>query len=178
MSIRSYTTLFSCIHDEPSQYGNLGRGTHYSIFRMVPPLQGKVKDFAVIWDEDHDERVIHAIEEMVMRQLMAGVLFVGERKGMLTVLIADGSLASADISGYRALVQEAVNNASIDDYWNVEVDVYRRGEYISSGIINDGSERVTTYLENIDNLWQLGMKKPPKKPSSVPDLFVANELTL
>ena len=30
-----YSTLFSCLYDEPDPVGQLGRGTHYSVMRSV-----------------------------------------------------------------------------------------------------------------------------------------------
>lgn len=56
----AYSRLFSCLHDEASPVGNLGRGTHFSIFRSVewldverqPLARPQIHDFAVIWDEN------------------------------------------------------------------------------------------------------------------------------
>jgi hypothetical protein len=42
----------------------------------------------VIWDEDHDERVIGVVERMYFAGLLHPVLFVGERKGSLTVVLS------------------------------------------------------------------------------------------
>ena len=72
--------------------GDFGRGTHYSVLRVpiwqdewLSPLpQGALLDFAVIWDEDHDERVMQVIEELYFSGLLGPVRFVGERKGSLT----------------------------------------------------------------------------------------------
>ncbi|MGN0933241.1 hypothetical protein [Falsigemmobacter intermedius] len=163
MTARHYSHLFSCLHDEPSQYGNIGRGTHYSVFRMVPPLAGRVQDFAVIWDEDHDTRVIDVIEELILRQLMAPVIFVGERKGSLTVIIKGGGRASQSLGEYRAAIQAATDASAIGDYWNAEVDIFSAGAEIDTGIINDGTLKVAAYLNNIVNLWELGIKVPTKK---------------
>lgn len=68
----SYSPFFQPLHDEKQAVGHFGRGTHYSVLRVpiwhderLKPLpQGELLDFAIIWDEDHDDRVIEPIEEM------------------------------------------------------------------------------------------------------------------
>ncbi|WP_253073410.1 hypothetical protein [Sodalis ligni] len=94
--IHQYSTLLSCLYDEQQPIGNLGRGTHYSIFRTVewldvnrtPVNLPQLHDFSVIWDEDHDERVINVIENIYMAGLLSPIQFIGERKGTLTVIVA------------------------------------------------------------------------------------------
>jgi hypothetical protein len=69
MAVPQYSNLFTCLHDKLESIGTLGRGTHYSVFRSVESLNvirrpltlPQINDFAVIWDEDHDTRVIEAI---------------------------------------------------------------------------------------------------------------------
>ena len=54
--INQYSTLLSCLYDEQQPIGNLGRGTHYSIFRTVEWLDVTLKtvdlhqlhDFSII----------------------------------------------------------------------------------------------------------------------------------
>ena len=68
--VPSYSKLFSTLHDEAEPVGNLGRGTHYSVFRAAewfdverrPLVQAQIHDFAIVWDEDHDTRVISTVE--------------------------------------------------------------------------------------------------------------------
>jgi hypothetical protein len=75
--------------DETQPVGHLGRGTHYSVLRVpiwhdegLNPLpQVALLDFAIICDEDHDERVMGAIEALYFRGLLAPVRFIGERVG-------------------------------------------------------------------------------------------------
>lgn len=180
MQTPTYSTLFSCLHDESHPIGNIGQGTHYSIFRSVewldvtraPLEKPQVHDFAVIWDEDHDERVLDAIEAIYMAGLLSPIQFIGERKGTLTVIVAakfyfTGS--DQDIDAYRQKLQSVVT-ASLkrDDYWGVELGMFDR-EPLSphqtqpKTLINDGEHRVITYIRNIDLLWALGTK--PFSPS-------------
>lgn len=76
-----YSALLACLYDEPEPVGHLGRGTHYSIFRtaewrdvVLDPLPvPQIHDFAIIWDEDHDTRVIEAVEAIYMTGLLSPI---------------------------------------------------------------------------------------------------------
>lgn len=174
----AYSTLISCIYDQPEPVGYLGRGTHYSIFRSVewrdvirqPLVIPQVHDFAVIWDEDHDTRVIPVIEKIYMKSLLSPVQFIGERKGTLTVLVAAKFHFGIDhnsLRAYKAALQEEANEVN-GDYWNVELGMFDRSEVDHQteveGIINDRDFKVKTYLRSIDFLWNLGTRAyvPPR----------------
>lgn len=166
-----YSSFFQCLYDEDEPVGNLGRGTHYSVLRCaewrdvtrkslaVP----QVHDFAIIWDEDHDIRVIEAVEAIYMADLLSPVQFIGERKGMLTVILA----ARFDSYGegaeaYAAKVTEVVGKLPNGDVWPVEVGLFDRSEIRHQidlkGLVSDHYHRVETYVRNIDSLWGLGTK--------------------
>lgn len=170
--IRQYSTLFTCLYDERAPIGSLGRGTHYSIFRCVEWLDvtrrqlsfPQIHDFAVIWDEDHDERVIDAIERIYMAGLLSPVQFIGERKGGLTAIVAAKFFYSgtqSDTLAYNRSI-EAITQ-QLDDPWNSEIGSFDRS-YVNShqnryeGLINDNDDRVGIYLANIDSLWGLGTR--------------------
>jgi hypothetical protein len=171
-----YSTLLSCIYDEPAPIGRIGRGTHYSVFRCAewrdvnwsPVEIAQVHDFAVIWDEDHDTRVIEVAEALYAKGLFAPVQFIGERKGSLSIILAakflyNGPVALVD--EYRKKLVGAVEAATEDDYWPLEIGVFDRAsgspfphqsDLVS--IIHDSEHRVDTYLRNVDSLWSLGTK--------------------
>src|SRR5690242_20442353 len=115
MTMPVYSALFSCLHDESKPIGNIGRGSHYSVFRAVqwkdalgePLPRAQMQDFAVVWDEDHDERVIKVAEEIYMAGLLFPIRFIGERKGMLTVIV-DTRLYSAKAARDSYLEQVTV----------------------------------------------------------------------
>lgn len=170
----TYSTLFSCLHDEPRPFGNLGRGTHYSIFRSVewldverqPLARPQIHDFAVIWDEDHDRRVIEVIEKIYMAGLLSPIQFIGERKGMLKVLVAAkfgvGHIGP-EIDRYVRQLEDL--SEAQGDTWPVEIGTFDRNDTSDRGhqtdlpgIIDDKDEAVFTYLKNIDYLWRLGTK--------------------
>ena len=162
-----YSPFFQTLHDETQPVGHLGRGTHYSVLRVpiwqdqwLNPLpRGALLDFAVIWDEDHDERVIQVIEDLYFCGLLAPVRFVGECKGSLSVLIDEKTVQARDhavLKNYR----EAVNDVGqgLEDPWPTTVDAVSGSKH---SIIHASKEDVTLYLRNIHMLWFLGAKTNP-----------------
>ena len=166
-----YSPFLATLHDETSPVGTLGRGTHYSILRAATwhdscldsLLKAELLDFAVIWDEDHDTRVMMVVETLYFDGLLAPIRFIGERKGGLTVLVAAETAKALDLPSYSERVEDAVKRSGLDDWWNVAVG-YVGAE---SSIVSAESEKVTVYLQNIDNLWNLGAKPRPQ-PESPP----------
>src|SRR5882757_5583273 len=96
--MESYSHFFQTLHDERSPTGRLGNGTHASILRAIvfhdPTLEplstGALADFAVIWDEDHDTRVIKAVESIYRAGFLGSLLMIGERKGALNAIVSQG----------------------------------------------------------------------------------------
>ena len=170
MAVRQYSNLFACLYDETEPVGHLGRGTHSSIFRCVerhdvemkPASEALIHDFAVIWDEDHDVRLIAAIERMYMAGLLAPVQFIGERKGMLSVIYAARFWSYGDVSTYQQAVASIAGGLPFDS-WAVEFGMFdRHQESVQTQvdcIINDTVPKVETYLRNLDNLWNLGTRR-------------------
>lgn len=170
--VRQYSDLFSCIYDEVAPIGQLGRGTHYSVFRCAewldvlrrPLAQPEVHTFAIIWDEDHDERVIEAVERIYMAGLLSPVQFIGERKGGLTAIVAAKFYfagSEADTQAYSRAVEDITQ--SLDDAWPAQIGSFDRQpgsphQNFYEGLINDTAHRVGVYLANIDSLWGLGTK--------------------
>jgi hypothetical protein len=157
-----YSPFFQTLHDETQPVGHLGRGTHYSVLRVpiwqdewLNPLgQASLLDFAVIWDEDHDERVIEVIEALYFGGLLAPVRFIGERKGNLSVLIDAKTVEAWDraaLKNYRGAVSDV--SQRLEDPWPATVDVVAGPKH---SIIHAPAENVSLYLRNIELLWQLG----------------------
>lgn len=193
--VPTYSTLFACIHDEPEGYGSLGRGTHYSVMRSVdwldvtqqPLTEAHVHDFVVVWDEDHDTRVIQAIECMYLAGLLSPVLFIGERKGGLTVIVASKFFFAADMKAYERKVTAIAQSS--DDPWHAMVGMFdkagaRNGHWHQNdpqGLINAEEHRVNIYLSNIDSLWGLGTKSPSwpqQHPEPWPPVMPMSEASL
>src|SRR5215831_20387208 len=95
--MRTYSDFFKTLHDETGPTGYLGRGTHYSVLRAVvfhdhmgkPLAEGQFADFAVIWDEDHDARVMEPIEQIYGQGLLSSFLMFGERQGSFTAVLSN-----------------------------------------------------------------------------------------
>lgn len=121
----SYSPFLQTLHDQTHPIGKLGRGTHYSVLRapiwqsaLLKPLrQGAFLDFAVIWDEDHDDRVIGVIEDLYFNTLLSPVRFIGERKGTLWVLLDEKNVAwnAENFTRYRERV-EAISQSQCDPW--------------------------------------------------------------
>lgn len=174
MQTKSYSTLFSCLYDESQPIGQLGRGTHYSVFRSVewldvvraPLKTPQIHDFSVVWDEDHDTRIIEIIESIYMAGLLSPIQFIGERKGVLTVIVAAKfyfNTHDSDLKNYERQLQDICTIPSHGDYWSVEIGMFDRSpdsphQTDLQGLISDKEHRVITYLRNIDSLWGLGTK--------------------
>jgi hypothetical protein len=170
----AYSTLFSCLYDESMPIGMIGRGCHYSVFRSVewldvvctPLTLPEIHDFAVIWDEDHDERVIKVIERIYMRGLLSPIQFVGEHKGCLTVIVAAKFFfwgAKESTSSYNRELESIVRTAVPEDAWSTDVGLFDRSpgpphQTNLKHLIASTEHRSITYVRNIDSLWSLGTR--------------------
>lgn len=176
-----YFENINCIYDEQEPVGKLGRGTHYSVFRAPTwhtedgglSHTGALHDFAVIWDEDHDDRVIKVLERLYFEGLLHPVLFAGERKGSITIVFSEQFASSRKPGGLEGYTQhmtsviDKVVDAEFQDYWSATFGVFPRAgdthpeqgeaEYLRM-LINGRADNVATYLRNIQNLWSLGHK--------------------
>ena len=173
MPAPAYSQFFSTLYDEPGPVGYLGRGTHYSILRCAEwfdvtrrPLQrAEIHDFAVIWDEDHDERIIRVIEQIYLEGLLSPIQFIGERKGSVTIILAARYYFSADdlLQDYERRLGFITEQALDDDSWHAELGTFDRRpgsphQVDLKGLIHAPEEHVITYVRNIDNLWKLGTR--------------------
>ncbi|MBR0868529.1 hypothetical protein ACFLEY_05295 [Bradyrhizobium sp. YCK136] len=161
--MRTYSPFFQTLYDETTPVGSLGRGTHYSVFRATVfhdesrmPLQGGARfhDFAVIWDEDHDERVFQPIERLYRSGDLPSFIIFGERKGMFFGLVAPRFVA-----GRRAGAEAALRRSCQDvggDAWSTQLGSEHDPGGV--GIINAEEKKVVLYLSTINMLWALGPK--------------------
>ena len=179
----AYSSLFSVIHDEQHPIGNIGRGSHYSVLSCVqwndrfmqPQVTGnaEIQKLAVIWDEDHDERIIPILETAYTQCLIAPVKFVGERKGHLSVIVDSDFWKYCNNKREFTQAWEKLAGSVGDDWWSCEVQP--ESEAIESSIIHPGGDKMIVYLKNIDNLWSLGIA-PYKAPYRAPVTPHAGEL--
>ncbi len=167
----SYADFLTTIYDEQSPIGKIGRGTHYSVFgctqwrdeNMKSLKRGTAKwqRFSVIWDEDHDTRVIHPIWEAYFNGLLSPVVFIGERKGALSIIVNNNFWGSCDQASYYEKWND-IANCVLCDSWSVYIQsVYQKRH---TYIVEDEDEVRNTYLQNILNLWPLGIFAPEVPP--------------
>lgn len=162
--MRQYSPFFKTLHDEVQPAGYLGTGVHYSVLRcvawhgqsMTPLKTAAFHDFAIIWDQDHDTRIIPVIERLYFQGLLAPALFVGESKGLFTLLTADSLADDLPPDAYRAYIASvaAVAQPPGDDSWPANVRSHLRPE---GCIIDDTEARVALYLASLRELWSLGV---------------------
>ena len=167
--LMAYSSLLSTIHDEKHPIGNIGRGSHYSVFICAQWLNENLEPdykyhantqrFSVIWDEDHDERIIPVIEHAYMIGLFAPVKFIGERKGILTIIVSDNFWSRCDQKDYQKRWNEIASSKISDDSWIVEISP--ESAMASSCIVYPTGSFAETYLKNIENLWGLGLSGSP-----------------
>ncbi len=169
--MNSYSHFFQTLHDETGPVGHLGRGTHYSVIRSVawidktlqPMPSARFHDLAIIWDEDHDTRVIDVIERLYFSGLLSPAIAIGERKGGVTVILPDNTpiLANAvQFQDYsRSLLAQAENQ---DDPWCCNVGTVSNPD----ALINAPAKMVTQYIQTIDMLWSLGIADPQSRTLS------------
>ena len=164
-----YSDFFKTLHDERAPTGHFGRGTHYSILRAVvfsdslgkPATEGRFADFAVIWDEDHDERIIEAIEKIYFAGLLPSFLMFGERKGVFTGVLTDPAIQPAHHSVLDRQLNEITQHLDSGDAWLAQA--FGLDWPPQNPIISDASaEKVSMYLKTLMMLWELGLK-PAKR---------------
>lgn len=165
-----YSTLFHCLYDEQSP--KTRRFPHYSVFRAIDSRDvshrltesPRVHDFAVIWDDDHDTRIIPVLEEMLMAGLLPGVQFIGEHKGTLTIILAAPTYFEIDLTAFTNKIEKL--SAAAQDCWQVEVGIFDRSEgnlktqhQCDFQSIVGGYDADVAYLFTIDAMWSLGTKE-------------------
>jgi len=137
--MRRYSDFFVTLHDEQGPVGHLGRGLHYSVLRAViwPNGQPKLHDFGIVWDEDHDTRVIVVAERLYLRGLLPDVLLLGEAKGHLRVFF------DAPPRQQMRTALDEVGDSVGNDHFTNEVEVLAESE---------------TFLRGVAERWRLGTK--------------------
>lgn len=150
---RKYSEYFTTIYDEPSPIGDqgdggIGRGGHYSICEYSRGFHDEVcHRFCIIWDEDHDLRVIRFIEDLIVRDSLnapfsiTDVAFIGERKGGVSVFTSTPPSDFGMVETY--LIHIAQDQP--DPWWANVNDL--------CSLIHARESAVAAYLTTISNLW-------------------------
>jgi hypothetical protein len=180
--MQKYSDFFKTLHDEQGPTGYLGRGTHYSVLRAVvfhdpigePLPQGQFVDFAVIWDEDHDTRVMEPIEEIYRRGLLSSCIMFGERQGFFTAILSIMVQSPLRVAFLRTEIDAICQ--SLKDPWPSDVVHRNRTTRAKNPIISDNDKKVDLYLRNLQMLWELGVQGWP--PFNRAFLEMVEDLTL
>jgi len=123
----------------------------------APLLKAQFADFAVIWDEDHDDRIFEPIERIYRCGLLPQFLVFGERKGVFTAILSKDVCDRAIAKDLGDRVSSITQHLSNGDTWLAHVVSLDSPE---KGIIGAEPEKVDLYLKNLNMLWQLGLKEP------------------
>jgi hypothetical protein len=169
--MQKYSEFFQTLHDEQSPTGTLGRGTHYSILRAVvfqdadgkTLSEGQFCDFAVIWDEDHDIRILEVIENIYFAGLLSRFLIFGEEKGVLTAIFAGGRKDETQHNWLSKRLNDITADVDNDSWPALPMELGSR----DNKIISAKPEKIKLYLDNLIMLWELGLKsadRPKARP--------------
>ncbi|WP_157078277.1 hypothetical protein [Sphingobium abikonense] len=164
-----YSNLFSCLYDQKGSIETNGGNPPYSVFRSTQSrnkagdttCEMTIHDFAVIWDEDHDERVICAIERLHLLGLLWPVVIAFESRGLLT-LVLQGDLPVPE--NYRSLAHNACNNG-LNDVWQTKLATYNRPHPFhfqpNQNTLPDFDPDAASFVFAIDRQWKLGLREKP-----------------
>lgn len=146
-----YSTLFQTVYDEQEPVVGIGRGCHYSILRAKDNTRKDVNayfDFAVLWDEDHDKRVIPVLEALYQKKLLVNYVVVGERKGGLTAVLKPNRQKTSYTSVPELLFAEG-------DPWSGATKTIKE---VGDGRLTNGTlqKEVEDYINGIIAKWHLG----------------------
>jgi hypothetical protein len=159
-ALENYNKNFVTVYDSEITY--IGkRHTSYSIVRYLDPRKshiGEMHDLAIIWDEDHDERVYECIGLLHAQNLLAPALFIGERKASVSILLDDKLTEQ-----YPSIPCAYYNQSNGDvDFEAIDGDNFYQAVYdwnVGVGIIQDDKKIVLDYLSEIKARWNLGVAK-------------------
>lgn len=178
-----YSDYFKTLHDETGPTGYLGRGTHYSVLRAVvfhdpmgkPLPEGHFTNFAIIWDEDHDARVMEPIEEIYRRGLLSSFLMFGERKGTFTAVLSNTHFGASEASPHNPAMFEQIDALNLSSR---SFNILHSGDCVYIGDVVQKSEAELYRWPNVgrkalaeikDTLAQLGVHLGMELPNWPPE---------
>ncbi len=153
-----YSDFFRTEYDEQYNVGSLE--AHYSILSaplfIAPGTPIALQRIAVIWDHDHDERIITLLEAAFFEDLIAPcILFVAEHKGNVAV-ITNGDYDKAERNRKSRLWQRISDDVIVDDKFVVKVML--EDEYLVD-LKQNLQLPFRNYFQHIDDAWTLGETK-------------------
>jgi hypothetical protein len=159
--MQKYSEFFETLHDEQGRVGSML--CHYSILRAMVfhdefgnalPIARRQK-FAVIWDDDHDERIIQPIEKLFCEGLLSSFVMFGEQKAVFYAMAAEQLAApkfKARVSHLEKRIEAACHYIDIGDQWGAQL------EWINAPglMMNASDDKARLYAATIKMLWDLG----------------------
>jgi hypothetical protein len=151
--MKKYSDFFQTLYDQQTPVGSQYPYVHYSVLRAIvfkEDQKAYFHDFAVIWDSDHDERVIYLLELLYCKGLLPYFTAIGERKGGVTIMYPKSGKSIEHLNKIREVINR---EGVVTDRWMPTISPTNDPE----GLYIDGK-----YLEHIDILWSLGSKDTEK----------------
>ncbi|MDD2133223.1 hypothetical protein [Pseudomonas kurunegalensis] len=170
MSIRfrdelpKYSDFFRTEHDEQRNVASIA--AHYSVLSIPSFISStgaiKIQRVAIIWDADHDERVIDVLEAAYFENLVGPVLFIGEYKGAVSVIVNSDRINKNEISEYEEQWRRICDDAVQDDKFRL--DVMTTEEYVKTA--DEKLQPILcTYLKFIKDAWGLEINHYFQRPA-------------
>lgn len=176
------TKIFTHIYSEPYPIGDLG-GTGYAVMRAIewqddtftPCKQARMHDFALIWHQSFNQVLSNITETIYMNGLFSPVQFVGIRGNTVSILVSTAfkkAFGNMEFEEYATKL-DILCHKVVSHPTEVFIASYDRApewpKYAVdlAGIIPANKYRASTFLRNIDSLWNLGLK--PFEPTPAPD---------
>ncbi len=149
-----YSHFFRTEYDEQRDIGVLE--AHHSVL-SVPSLNKEysaldIQRIAVIWDDDHDERVIPILEAACFKGLLRNVLFIAEHKGAVSIIMhgnAKSFLWKTRQKKWQDICDEVIEN---DEF---KIDIMSKEEYVQT-LADSLQPMYENYLNHICDVWSLG----------------------
>ena len=87
--------FFKSLHYKISPAGKSKQNKHFSVLRAGPSSNmppnfediSTYQAFVIIWEKEHNIKVIKIVEKLYSERLLSPILFIEERKGFLTIII-------------------------------------------------------------------------------------------
>lgn len=142
--MKTYSLIFSTIAEPEISYGDITILRSLLWYANYPMFY----DFAIIWDEDHDERIIWIAEQLWLRGLLEHIVALGEHKAVLTIIVKE-----KQSDEFEKSVIKVASKLPDNDAFSVNIEILGDDE-------NDGDYTHDLAI-GANLLWRLG-KKPCK----------------
>jgi len=130
--MKRYSTYFQTIHDQPSRREDSRRIEGFTVFRVVVWSDHELKrrdtpknhTFAIVWDEDHDTRVIQVAEKFYLAGVLQCISMIYEHEGNIVVRLLDDIDETVEGPVFSELCKRLELHSSpyFEDYWMLSIE--------------------------------------------------------